>query len=267
MSKLKSLAKRALSQRILNVLRMLRIGHLEGKQWHILHWGAPATYCQDGLLSVHATGYDSDQRFLAAYEKGRSTGSWGESQVHWRAYVACWAGLHALKLGAGDFVEAGSNRGGTALTMVDYLGSKAFSGRRFYLMDTFSGMDFSLLTAGELQKFRMTGQPYKECYEEVKSTFSPYPFVTLIRGAIPGTLSQVNPERVVFLHIDMNSAKPEVAAMEYFWDRLVPGAVVLFDDYGWMESREQKAALDEFASSRSTKILAMPTGQGLLLKT
>jgi hypothetical protein len=31
----------------------------------------------------------------------------------------------------------------------------------------------------------------------------------------------------------MNIVVPELAAIEYFWDRLVPGAVVVLDDYAW----------------------------------
>jgi hypothetical protein len=36
----------------------------------------------------------------------------------------------------------------------------------------------------------------------------------------------------------MNIAKPERAAIEHFWDRLVVGAPVIFDDYGWLAARE-----------------------------
>jgi O-methyltransferase len=65
----------------------------------------------------------------------------------------------------------------------------------------------------------------------------------------------------------MNIAKPEVAAMEHFWDRLVLGAPVIFDDYGWLAYWEQKEALDRFARLRSVEILTIPTGQGLLIKS
>ena len=264
---IKNAVKRVLPEIWLRRLRLARIAELEGDQWHMLWWGAPATYRQDGLLSVHATGFDHDPDFLTAYMKGRSTGSWGLSEVHWRAYIACWAGWHALRLGDGDFVETGTNRGGTALTIIEYLGDKAFAGRKFFLLDTFSGMDYSLLTPKELEKFRRSGQPYTECYEDVKKTFAKYDFVRLIKGSIPGTLSEVTPARVVFLHIDMNSAKPEVAAIEHFWGRMPSGAIALFDDYGWVESKEQRSALDEFAKTKSVKILALPTGQGILIKS
>lgn len=269
MQGLKLFVKKYLPLRVLQAWRMLKIGHLEGVQWHILHWKAPVTYCQDGLLSVHATGFNSDSKFLTAYEKGQATLSWGggESKVHWRAYIACWAGMHALRLGEGDFVEAGANRGGTALTMIEYLGRQALLNRKFFLLDTFSGIDSSLLSPKELERFKMFGQSYTECYEDVKKTFLPYDFVKLIRGSVPGTLSQVNSGRVIFLHIDMNAAQPEVATIEHFWDRMPLGAIILLDDYGWDGAEEQKKSLDKFAQSKSVKILALPTGQGLLIRS
>ena len=42
----------------------------------------------------------------------------------------------------------------------------------------------------------------------------------------------------------MNIVLPEIAAIEFFWDRLVPGAMVLLDDYGWSTHTAQKLAFD-----------------------
>ena len=64
----------------------------------------------------------------------------------------------------------------------------------------------------------------------------------------------------------MNCAPPEVAAAEYFWDRLLPGAVVLLDDYAYLGFGVQKSAMDAFAAAKGVAICSLPTGQGLLLK-
>ncbi len=76
-----------------------------------------------------------------------------------------------------------------------------------------------------------------------------------------------DPRSVCYLSLDMNVVAPERAAIEFFWDKLVPGAPVILDDYGWLGYRPQKRALDEFAASRGVMILTLPTGQGLLLKS
>ena len=59
---------------------------------------------------------------------------------------------------------------------------------------------------------------------------------------------------------------PEVAALNYFWPRLLPGAFVLLDDYAYSGFGEQKAAMDELARAKNIQILSLPTGQGLLVK-
>jgi predicted O-methyltransferase YrrM len=108
---------------------------------------------------------------------------------------------------------------------------------------------------------------YPECYEIARANFSPYPHVHLIRGVVPDTLSTAEVHKVAYLSIDMNIAKPERAAIEYFWPKLVTGAVVVLDDYAWQGYEEQKATMDEFATAVGTEILTVPTGQGLLLKS
>ena len=64
----------------------------------------------------------------------------------------------------------------------------------------------------------------------------------------------------------MNIVEPEIAALEFFWDKLVPGALVVLDDYGWGDHIEQKRAIDAFAMNRGTSVLNLPTGQGLMIK-
>jgi O-methyltransferase len=88
----------------------------------------------------------------------------------------------------------------------------------------------------------------------------------IVRGKVPETFVGVDIEKVAYLSIDMNIAKPEVAAMEFLWDKLVKGAVVIFDDYGWAHCGEQYEALNAFARSRGVQIATLPTGQGLLIK-
>ncbi len=48
----------------------------------------------------------------------------------------------------------------------------------------------------------------------------------------------------------MNCAPPEIAAAEYFWDRLVPGAEIVLDDYGWQKHDGQRLAFDGFAQKK-----------------
>ena len=221
----------------------------------------PLNYNQDGLATSHRADFMNEARFREAYALGKQTGSWGEADVHWRAYVACWAGAKARQL-AGDFVECGVNRGGLARTVIHYVDFAQLD-KKFYLLDTFQGLCEEYLS--EQEKVREVDWHYEDCYEAVKRTFAGFN-VEIIQGPVPDTLPRVKTEKIAYLSIDMNCALPEIEAAKFFWDKLVPGAVVLLDDYGWENHTEQKIAFDQFAFDRSVQVLPLPTGQGIIIK-
>jgi hypothetical protein len=84
------------------------------------------------------------------------------------------------------------------------------------------------------------------------------------RGVVPDTLEDESaPEEVGYMHIDLNSAGPTRAALDFFLPRLLPGAVVVFDDYGWADFPETQTTVYEWAQSAGGCLLTMPTGQAL----
>ena len=216
------------------------------------------TLAEDGLVSWHNSDFVRDERFRRAYEFGKATGSWHGADIHWRAYIVCWAASRAANL-EGDFVECGVNKGGFAGAVVTYLDFGNVP-KVFWLVDTFQGVP---------EKFRANagpGNPYSECYEQVQETFRRFPNVRLVRGMVPDILTGVTSDKVCFLSIDMNSPEPERASLEYFWDKLVPGATVILDDYGFSGYERQKISADEFAAQHKVQVLTLPTGQGMIVK-
>ena len=71
---------------------------------------------------------------------------------------------------------------------------------------------------------------------------------------------------IAFCHIDMNCSPPEIAALSCFWDRLVPGAMVLLDDYAYCGYQPFKDGVNRFAEEKGLIIASLPTGQALLSK-
>jgi len=225
----------------------------------------PLTYNQDGLATINNCDFLNDPRFQEAYRLGEQTGSWGDPRIHWRVHVLCWAADIASRL-EGDFVECGVNRGGYSRAVMHFVDFPRL-GKTFYLLDTFHGLEDKLISDAE----RKRGIPqvysyYEECYEAVCRTFEGFRTV-IVRGVVPETLPLVKAAKVCYLSIDMNCAAPEIAAAEYFWDKLVPGAVIVLDDYGWQLHYEQKEAFDRFAAQKGVRVLALPTGQGLIFKS
>ena len=214
---------------------------------------------EDGLITRHTADFLKDEKFAAAYAKGKATGSWGNMNPRWRVYTVCWAAAHAADL-PGDFVECGVNRGGLALTIMEYVNFNSLN-KKFFLLDTYCGFP-----DGSAPSVENLGQ-YGNSYEDVLRTFAPYPNAVIIRGEVPSTLNQITSKQICFLSIDMNSAEPEVATLRDLWPRLVPGAVVLLDDYGGGPSHDrQKNTLNTLSQQIGSQILAIPTGQGMIVK-
>jgi O-methyltransferase len=184
----------------------------------------------------------------------------------WPVLVCCWAAWHATHL-PGDFVECGTNTGIMSMAVCRYLEFDKID-KNFYLFDTYGGIPTEQLTDREkaLGREEMSKSVYRDCYESTKANFAPYPRVHLVRGVVPDSLSTVRIDRVCYLSIDMNIMVPEIAALDYFWDRLSRGAPIILDDYAKAKFVDKKQAMDDFASHRDVKILNLPTGQGLLLK-
>lgn len=219
-------------------------------------------YRADGLVTQHKADFLNDERFVRAYAKGEATNSWNGWPTHWRSHVACWAADRARDLD-GDFVECGVNKGAISRMVMEYIGFKEMVDRKFYLVDTYEGIVDEQMTEEEREHPR---KEYKPCYEEVQDTFRAFPNAVIVKGMVPDILSEVRPDKVCYLSLDMNVAEPEIAAADYFWERMVSGAAILLDDYGWIGHEEQRRAFDDFARRRNVPLLCLPTGQGLILK-
>ena len=219
------------------------------------------TFVEDGLGTIHDSSFADAPRFQSAYALGKATGSWYDHDLRWRIHVLLWAATHATTL-PGCFVECGVHRGGFARAIIDYtvFGRR---GRDYFLFDTFKGFDEAQLTATEEQTVGRNYR-YDDCFAEVQRTFVAEPFVKIVRGSVPESLIETGP--VAFLSVDMNCAAPEIAAVRYFWTRLVSGAVIVLDDYGFALHREQKIAFDSLAREFGIEILSLPTGQALMFK-
>ena len=225
--------------------------------------GLKRLFLNDGLCTIHNSDFRKDPLFMEAYRLGKATGSWGSRDIFWRAYVCCWA-ANSVKDKDGDFVECGVNKGGLARTVMHYVDFGSLD-KTFWLYDTFNGIPEESLSDKE-QALGIKAGGYRECYFETEQTFAYFGNVFLIAGVVPESFRGGFPEQVSCLSIDMNCVKPEIAAAEFFWPKMVSGGIIVLDDYGWKKHIHQKIAFDKFAKERNVQVLALPTGQGLIFK-
>lgn len=256
-----SLLKNVLPKRILEMLRdMFFMIYHKGNYGIIFE----PLYNGDGLVTYHVNAFKDDPLFVEAYKLGKQTGSWPDIDLSWRVYLACWS-ANKVKFLDGDFIECGVNLGGMARAIVHYLSFKNID-KKFYLLDTFEGIPEEFIFDEE-RLYGVDKKAYGDSYQQVKNTFNEFNNVVLIKGKVPYTLPLVKSEKIAYLSLDMNVALPEIVAAEYFWKKMVSGAIMLLDDYAYSTKYTVSRRLyDNFAKERGVQVLALPTGQGLIFK-
>jgi len=222
------------------------------------------TYTGDMLCTfARNQSFVDDAKFRAAFD--HNAGDDLEKTWLWRLHTLTWAASQALKLD-GDFVECGTYRGFMSAVICEFLDFET-QPKSFYLYDSFAGLPEDWSAEGERQH---TNPVYarSEGYSEaaVRARFARYPNVKVIAGVVPKVLHGTAPERISFLHIDLNAALAEIAALELLFDRVVPGGLIIFDDFGHMMHYAQHKLETDWMRSRGYSILELPTGQGLVVK-
>jgi O-methyltransferase len=245
------------------------IRRLAARDHQSVFWG-------DRMLTLDkAAGFLGDPEFAAAWEQVRGAHTYDQydnrQSVAWRLHTLVWAAKQALRLPAGDFVECGVFQGDMSF-VVFHAAGLAGSGRRMALFDSFEGLDPAQVAEGEYGAssgyLEMANSFYRKTglYDGVLSRFAPHPEVSVHKGFLPAGLEGRTPEAIAWLHVDLNSAMAEVAVLEALFDRVVPGGLIVLDDYGWIAYRLQKSAEDAFFAARGYSVLELPTGQGLVVK-
>jgi len=196
----------------------------------------------------------SDEPFMTAFRKHVETKI--EQAIIWRIFTVAWAAYNARRL-EGDLVECACYKGVTARIVCDYIGF-ADQPRKYFLYDLFEH--------DESMPHHSMPEHGEGLFGQVKARFADLPNVVVTQGRVPDSFAQAAPDKIAFMHLDLNNADAEIGVLEQFFDRMVPGAVLILDDYGWLGYRPQKIAEDAWFAARGYKVLELPTGQGMVIK-
>ena len=163
----------------------------------------------------------------------------------------------------GDIVECGVWRGGSMMVAAKTLIGLGDTSRALWLYDTFEGMsaptehDVSHKGTKAADKFekRKTGDdtstwclaPQDEVARNVQSTGYPAERMTFVKGKVEETLPGTLPEKIALLRLDTDWYESTLAEMNHLFPRLVPGGVLIIDDYAdWQGARK---AVDEYIAT------------------
>jgi O-methyltransferase len=177
-------------------------------------------------------------------------------ELMWRHYLVFWSARCAARTTATPIktlVECGVCDGLTA----------------FFAMRAMNGTPFCAVLYDAWQRMSTPSGTYQDiALETTQNNLRDFAReATYVKGFLPQSFDDAPlPSGIVWLHIDLNAATPTAAALETLYDRMPPGAVILFDDYGWHAYRDTKRAIDVFAEGKRGLLLPVPTGQAMFFK-
>jgi len=86
------------------------------------------------------------------------------------------------------------------------------------------------------------------------------------KGWIPERFAQVHDRKFAFVHIDVDLYQPTRDTLEFFYERVTPGGVIVCDDYGSTLCPGARKAMDEFLADKPETLFHIPTGQALVVR-
>ncbi len=187
-----------------------------------------------------------------------------------RLHALCQAVKHVSDNNiAGSFVECGVWKGGSALAAALAFQTHEDMQREMYLYDTYEGMtaptaadiDYRGLNAEDQLQTQAKDDPNSIwCAVEldaVKQTMalSNYPAeqVHYVVGKVEETIPATIPEKISILRLDTDWYESTLHEMEHLFPRLVPGGVLILDDYGFWQGARQ--AVDEYLARNELNLL------------
>lgn len=152
----------------------------------------------------------------------------------------------------GDFVECGVYLGGSVLALSEFAAHHGIRDRGVHLFDTFDGFPQDLPPEkdykGDPSPLRRVPNFHETTRAVVGRSAYPQHLFHWIEGDVRETLPTHTPDRIAILRLDTDDYTSTRAELEWLYPRLVPGGVLILDDYGYFEGARR--ATEEFFADK-----------------
>jgi hypothetical protein len=176
-----------------------------------------------------------------------------------------WQAVAGLTSDERPIVEVGAFKGGSARFIGEAL---RWLGRTntFFVCDTFRG---HVVVDEELDGPHRVGETFVDTsFDEVAAYLSDVPNIKVVPGDFRETSRQLEVQApFAFVHVDVDVYPIIRYCLDFFATRVVPGSLIVVDDYGFTTCRGARQAVDEFARSHADfRLVHLLTGQALLIR-
>lgn len=169
------------------------------------------------------------------------------------------------KLKEGSIMEVGVWRGGTGALLAK---SAAVHGikDKVYLCDTFTGV----VKSGDQDSDYSDGEHSDATRDVVeKLLFDDFKLnnVEILEGIFPeDTAEQIEDLRFRLCHIDVDVYQSSKDTVDWIWDRLVTGGIIVFDDYGYVRTDGITRHVNEMMADRDKLVFYNLNGHAIIVK-
>lgn len=177
----------------------------------------------------------------------------------------------------GDIAEFGVAKGATTILL-----SLLCPKKTIYAFDTFEGfspLDDSFFKSSEDGEFDDSGPKWRDWganfeWEKTLNRLKAMDNVIIKQGIFPDTTEGMKDNKFCLVHIDVDIYESTKVGLEYFWDKMVPGGLIVLDDFDCTGERFPQvfAAVREFFEEVEPDkpfdqcVLQRTDGQGLIVK-
>lgn len=163
-----------------------------------------------------------------------------------------------VELLPGGTAEVGVYKGGTA-----YMISRALPSAVCWLFDTFEGLP----EASPEHDLHSKGD-FSDVDEKAVRAFLESPNVSIHKGIFPQGHLWLNMVEPTFklVHLDVDLYQSTLDCLEYFYPRMVPGGVIITDDYEWKGTPGVTKAFNEFFEGKPEVIIRSTPVQAYVVK-
>lgn len=165
-----------------------------------------------------------------------------------------------------NLCEIGVCEGGTSHFIASAIEALNLEQATLHSFDTFEGHPARDVQP-ELDTFHRAGGLNRATYEEVGKYLQEFDNLELFKGRFQDNCHKIESKKFHFVHLDVDIHEPTSFALNFFDSRLVPGGIIVIDDYGFVTCSGVKKAVDDFVDGNDRYFfLPSLTGQGLLVR-
>lgn len=189
-----------------------------------------------------------DARYAEFFEIAQRVVSDGRTLLGYDRLWVLWQAARQVASLRLPLVEVGAYRGGSAFFLANALAANGADQAAVHVIDTFSGHPAA--SVSEFDSEHHSANVFSDAdVADVTAYLEAVPSVVIHQGDVIDLLPEFSDGQFGLIHLDTDLYVPTIAGLEFFGQRLVPGGMMVVDDFGASKCPGIRRAVDEFVEA------------------